>query len=394
MAAILSPVVLGLVGLGVDVGMWEKSHKLMQEASDASAVSAAVAYLKGSVPSPVTQGQSIAGSFGFVNGANGAVVTVNQPPASGNYKANPYAVEVIITQPQPALFSAVLGQGPVTVAARSVAIASAASSCILALDRTASVGIGVQGSPSVAANNCSVWSDSNTATSVDVGGSATLSASGVGAMGGVYGQSSISTTSGIVTNGSYIADPYSLVNFPSYSGCDKNNYSTNKSVTINPGVYCNGITLKAGASVTMTPGVYYVDRGALDLAGQASLSGTGVTIVFTSSTGSNYATAKITGGATVNLTAPTTGPLAGIVLYSDRSAPVGTSYALAGGMTQVLTGTVYLPKGAVNYAGGATGNTCSQIIGDTISFVGNSSFAMQCANTGVKLIGATAQIVE
>lgn len=52
--------------------------------------------------------------------------------------------------------------------------------------------------------------------------------------------------------------------------------------------------------------------------GSATLTGTGVTLVFTSS-GNNYASATINGGATVNLTAPATGSTAGIVLFGDRN---------------------------------------------------------------------------
>ena len=72
--------------------------------------------------------------------------------------------------------------------------------------------------------------------------------------------------------------------------------------TLNPGVYCNGMDIHAGSNVTLNPGIYYVDRGSLNVNGGATLTGTGATIVFTSSTGAGWATANINGGATVNLT--------------------------------------------------------------------------------------------
>jgi hypothetical protein len=122
-----------------------------------------------------------------------------------------------------------------------------------------------------------------------------------------------------------------------------------------------------------------------------------VTLVFTSSKGSNYATATINGGATVNLSAPTSGPLAGIVMFGDRSMPVGTTFKLDGGSTQEISGAVYLPKAATEYAGGANTAipTCTQLISDTITFTGSSNFAINCGSQGTKPIGSmTARLVE
>jgi hypothetical protein len=118
------------------------------------------------------------------------------------------------------------------------------------------------------------------------------------------------------------------------------------------------------------------------------VTGTGVTIVFTSSTGSHYATVSINGGANMNLTAPTTGPTAGIVFFGDRNAPIGTVYSFEGGATQVLQGALYLPRGDVSFAGGANTTTgCTKMIGYTVKFTGNSNFAIDCSGFGTKPIG-------
>ena len=86
-------------------------------------------------------------------------------------------------------------------------------------------------------------------------------------------------------------------------------------------------------------------------------SGTsGTTIVLTSSTSSGYATANINGGATLNLTAPTTGATMGLAFFQDRNAPTaGTSAnTFNGGGTQNIVGAIYFPNQGVTYAGGAT----------------------------------------
>jgi len=94
------------------------------------------------------------------------------------------------------------------------------------------------------------------------------------------------------------------------------------------------MSLNAGANVTLNPGVYYLDQGSLSVNGGATLSGTGVTLVFTSSTGNNYATASVNGGATINLTPPTNGGTAGIVFFGDRNMPVGTGFSFECGASQ------------------------------------------------------------
>ena len=46
-------------------------------------------------------------------------------------------------------------------------------------------------------------------------------------------------------------------------------------MTINPGVYCNGISVHAGATLTLNPGIYYLDQGSLSVNGGATLTGVG-----------------------------------------------------------------------------------------------------------------------
>jgi hypothetical protein len=85
------------------------------------------------------------------------------------------------------------------------------------------------------------------------------------------------------------------------------------STELNPGVYCDGITVNSGATLTLNPRIYYFDRGTFSVNGDGTVIGTGVALIFTSSTGTNWATATINGNASVNLTAPNSGSTEGIV---------------------------------------------------------------------------------
>jgi Flp pilus assembly protein TadG len=401
--ALATPALLGLVGLGTENGLWLYTHQSLQSAADVAAFSAAQSYavngsgspVAGQNPNLVAEANAIAARYGYTNGQNGATVTVNRPPRTGAHSTLINGVEVIISQTQPRLFSALWNKNNVTITGRSVAMGGVPQGCVLALDGTLSGAATASGSTAVNLKNCDLYDDSNNATALNGNGSAVVQARQVGVVGGATGTSNFVTTMGLLTGFPIVPDPYASVNFPSFSGCDKTNFSAKTTTTISPGVYCKGMQFNAGADVTFSPGVYYIDRGDLTINGGASVHGTGVTIVLTSSTASSYATVTINGGATVNLTAPNSGTLSGIVVFGDRKAPTGTSYKFNGGSGQVYGGAVYLPKGDVQWAGGASTSTnCTQVIGDTITFTGNSDLTVNCTGFGTKPLGLNTALVE
>ncbi len=274
----------------------------------------------------------------------------------------------------------------------SVAASPAAGGTSLNLSATGSIKtafMGVMGtgtgSTSVALNGCSLYDNSQSPSALTVGGSATISAFSVGVVGGISGKDGITTTQGIKTGVGPVADPYANDSFPNFFGCSQDKFTAKSTIAINPGVYCGGMTINAGANVTLNPGIYYLDGGSLSVNGGATISGNGVTLVFTKKTGSDWATATINGNATVNLTPPKSGPTAGIVVFGDRNIPVGTSFKFNGGATQYFGGAIYLPTAAITFAGGAgTATTCTQVIGNTVTFAGNSSLAINCSNYETK----------
>jgi hypothetical protein len=241
----------------------------------------------------------------------------------------------------------------------------------------------------VVLNGCSLYDNSDNTTALTVGGSAQITALSVGVVGNLTGRSNITTTNGIWTGMGAVADPYATASFPTFSGCTEQNFTAKDTIKINPGVYCGGIKLNAGANVTLNPGIYYLDGGDLNVNGGAALAGSDVTLVFTSQSRNSFATASINGNATINLTPPKTGSTSGIVIFGDRRMPVGTAFTFNGGATQYLGGAIYLPKAAVTFSGGASTSTnCTQLIGNTVTFTGNSGFALNCNNYGTKPFSA------
>jgi Flp pilus assembly protein TadG len=379
--ALALPLLAGAAGLAVEAGMWFYKYQEMLSAADSSAVSAVTAGGNYTV-----EANAVAAMYGYVNGTNGTTVTVNQPPLSGSHMQTSGAVEVIVQQTQNPLFSALFGLHPVTIKARSVALPSGGSGCVLALDATAAGAVNFQGNASVTLG-CGIYDDSSDAQAMTTGGS--ITAYSVNVVGGISGGTAgITTTKGVHTGVSVAADPYASVSLPSFSGCDYTYYTAQSTITMNPGVYCGGITFTSGATVTLRPGVYFLDQGSTVVRGGASITGSGVTVVFTSSIGSNWATMTINNNASINVSAPTSGSTAGLVFFGDRRMTTGTTFKLGGGNGQTFGGAIYLPKAAVTFTGNSTASGCTQIVADTITFTGSSNVQLNCSNFATKSFGS------
>lgn len=391
--ALLSTVALGFAGLAIDVGTAYQSRHFLQSAADSAAFSAATSILAAG-GGAIEEATAVAHGYGVISGEDGTSLTINQPPTSGTYAGLPKAVEVIIQRPAKRFFSGLFASGESVVRARAVARVNAGvDACVVSLSGNVSIS-----SASVALQGCSLYSNSAAANAFDMSGTSSFEGSGVSVVGGsvVGSNSTITTETGVRTNQESIRDPYSDVAVPPYSGCTYNSASlpsgTYGGSYSSPVVFCNGLQLNSGVTVTFNPGIYIIDRGQFQVNGGATLRGTGVTIVLTSSTGSDYAIATINGQSTVELSAPTSGPTAGIVLYQDRRAPSGFENILNGGAGQKIQGAIYFPSQIVRYTGGSSSTTdaCTQLIAAQVILRGQSNFQMNCSGTGVRRTGAPA----
>jgi Putative Flp pilus-assembly TadE/G-like len=399
---------VGFAALGTEVAEWYSIRRTMQGAADSAAFSAALAKFNGASTAYTSEATSVTATYGFVDGSDGVIVTVNSPPASGSHTADSHAVEVIIARPQPLQLARIFLSAAPTLQTRAVATLNpTGSACIMALDRGNVTDLTDSGNTTLNLPGCNVYINSPSTSALTLSGQATINANAAYIAGNytTSGQASLNTTSGTFTGVAAANDPYADVSIPSYSGCDQTNYSLsgNRSASFAPSssgvmVFCNGLSISGNSSVTLAAGTYIVDRGSFSISGNSSISGTaGVTIILTSSTGSNYATASISGGSNVNLTAPTSGPLAGMAVYQDRNAPSSGSDSFSGGTNQNITGAVYFPNQSVTFSGGTTtgGAICTQLIASTITFNGNAAFKNNCQGTGVRAIaGSFIQLVE
>lgn len=403
LVALLLTVLLGFAGLGFEVGLWHLEKRRIQGAADAAASSAATAMIKGQ--NETDQARAVAATFGYQHGLNGVTVAVNRPPTRGSKAGISQAVEVIIVKDQQPLLAGLFVEGPVGIGGRAVASVEGTGGefCVLALEVTAQATV-LTGSAWLNIPTCGLGVNSANNRALRMTGSSRIDASHVSIVGGYQttGSAIINTTQtpGPATGQAPLADPYADLQVPSFAGCNYNNFSLSGSnnKTIQPGVYCNGIKVTGSGDVTLTAGTYIVDRGAFDASGSGTIKATGpVTIVLTSSTGSNHAKLSISGSTKMDLTAPSTGPLAGMVIFQDRNASSSGDNRLTGSSIQNLTGAVYFPRQELTWTGSTQpgGTECTQVIARTVTFVGSSTLKSNCTGVGTRSLGtSTAALFE
>ncbi len=388
----------GFTALAIDVASWQVSQRSMQGATDAAAYSAAVAFNNSGGTTYITQAKGIAAAQGYVDGQNGATVTVNQPPKSGGFTSSSTAIEVIIQQPQPRLFSGLILSSNPLVSARSVATMSSPA-CILALDPTASAALNLSGGATFNSPNCDMAANSTSASAINMGGSSTVTTPCMVAVGGVQTTSGLTLTkcSSATTGAAPTADPYASVPEPTASGACLQPVTSGNNLTFSPGYYCgNTLQISGSQSATFQPGVYYV-AGNFKFTGSATATGTGVTFFIASPNSVDFG-----GNRTASFTAPTSGTYSGIVFFGDRAGTASNTNIFNGGSATTITGAIYFPTEGVNFSGGSASGTgnCTQIIADTVSVTGNANFSSACVGDGMTEItvhsrsAGTVQLVE
>jgi hypothetical protein len=187
------------------------------------------------------------------------------------------------------------------------------------------------------------------------------------------------------------------------------------------------LNVAASANVAFGAATYYIVNGNLVVVPGATLTcpncaigGAGDTFVLTGTgTGgtltSNIGTMTIGsngvfgggGGITATLSAPGSGPYAGLLFFQDRNAPLTTPgsfglclgyggtncNALDGGNNMNITGATYFPQGSIDFwglFGNVSSGSCVVILADQVtvlSLLGSASLTSEgCAAAGVQTV--------
>lgn len=245
--------------------------------------------------------------------------------------------------------------------------------CVLALNKSASSAIKIQGSTLVDMEACILTSNSRSPTAVTRDGSSIISAECVTTVGGTSGirdHPSVTMTCPYPLENQYPThDPLATIKPPNYGPCQT--MPGGKTKTLSPGTYCNKTF---SGDITLQPGVYLLAGGGISLGGNGAMRGSGVTIFLME--GASF---QMNANQSVDLSPPTEGPYAGITVYQ----PINNTQQITinGTLNSEMSGYIYAPGAHVFYAGDsdtASANKCIRIIGDTVELNGNSQFSSDC----------------
>jgi Flp pilus assembly protein TadG len=370
MTALSIPLVVGGAGFGVEVGYDYYEQVKVQQAADAAAYGGAVELRRGSADTAV---QSAAISAASTNGENSATDTTTIKTPSSGAAAN--SVQATIARSEQRIFSSFFTSKPLIVAATATAtFASTATACVLALDPSASAAVNFSGNTTSTFTNCSVMSDSISSSSVNVQGSAQAYVNCIYAVGGVTLTSGahMSSCASAQTGMGPVGDPFASLSVTVPSGpcqADPNGGSPT------PGVLYCSLTFKNTRN--LQPGTYYTS-GALFANANANVTGTGVTFVVEGGM-------TINGSAHFNISAPTTGSMAGMLFIGPKGST--SSATINGDSSSSMTGNIYFPSAPVSFLGNFSGtNGCMHIVADTVQWTGNTTVGINCSAYGISSI--------
>ncbi len=363
----------GFLGLAIDTGYLEWVKTRMQTAADAAAIGGVQEIKMNGAANVVSAARGDAALNGFTDGQGGVSVTVNNPPSGGYSTTDSTGVEVIVAQKVSAFFMGAVGASSVTLQARAVARQASGTVCVVSLDPSAAGAFTASNGANVQIG-CGIMVNSASSTAFTVSGGTTVKAASIWITGGSTVTGGSSTTPTASTGIPAMSDPLANISPPDVGDCKYYNtvVGGGQTKTLPPGVYCNGINLGNGAHITFAPpGNYILKGGGLNIQGGVTVTGTGVTFYNTSGGGYSYQPFNFSNGATVTLSAPTTGPLAGILLFQDRNIVSSAVNNFLGGTTNTLDGALYFPTTPVSYSGGTNvSGTYTIVVARTINFQG------------------------
>lgn len=337
--ALTLPLLFGVTGGTIDYAMLVRQKAMLQSAADAAAKSAALEFTlidttKHDI-SAVTQASVLAMLKADAREASGPIQVV------GRADTNPMRVSVVATQAFRGPFG-VLGGSSGEIVVKSVAqVLGKPNICVLTLDPDADGAIELLSNAQLTGQNCAVYSNSTASTGIRAKQTALLSATLICSGGGKDGVKGNFNPEPI-TDCPKFDDPLAGRAAPVVGACTATNLRlVSQSQTLQPGVYCGGLSIAGNSVVTFAPGEYVIKDGPLLVNDTASIAGEDVGFYLT---GSN-ARFEFATDTTISLAAPKSGVMAGLLFQESPSQSTSVTHLIYSDNARKLLGTIYLPRG-------------------------------------------------
>lgn len=233
---------------------------------------------------------------------------------------------------------------PIKVSATAT-LAGTGTICMLGLDEKLKEAIHLTKNASLNASGCGVYSNSSDKEAIKVEDNATLVSGVTCSAGGIKSSKKSSFTPDPVTDCPQVPDPLAGRLVPVVGSCDYTNFEIDTGIhVLYPGTYCEGLKIKGTAEASLKPGIYIVSGDKLEVTEKASLKGENVGFFLNG----HKAKLKFAKESTINLTAPKTGVMAGLLMFEDPAAFNDLQkHEITSDNARMLLGTIYLPNGTL-----------------------------------------------
>lgn len=341
MAAILLPAIVAVSAVAIDYSSTSNSNSKLQQAADNSAIASAREMVLPNASAETIQ--AVAENYVAANLASSKGFFSTKPTVLASVDKELGTVKISITGIKQNAFGGFLQPETTTLNVSAVArsLSGSHKTCVIVLEKNNASALEMKNSSQLVAKGCHVQSNSVATNGITLKNSSKLTASSICTSGGISMQGGL-TSVNVITDCPTIDDPLAYKIPPSVGSCDHTNltFSGDDNALLDPGVYCGGLLISDNAVVDLRPGTYIFKDGPLKVAGNSEFTGKNVGLFFLG----DESGLNITKLATVELTAPKSGAMAGLLMFSDRGNTPAQAFKISSNFTRVLLGTIYLPN--------------------------------------------------
>lgn len=387
-AAAVMPLLLGSAAFAVDTIQLSVWKRQLQRAADSSAIAGAYALSLDDEIEPAIHRDLDKNKFPLLTQEEDIVVG----PKSGFDRT----VQVTLNATRTLPFLSIFTQRPTPMVANATAaLVGQGSFCMISLYDGPDAGIDVNGNAEINLG-CGMKSNCIGDECVTAGGSSSITATPIAAVGGLKGPgNNFNQPTVLQPHSAAQKDPFAYLADPTKppAGCSG---TLGASTTFTAAAHQCFLAAEVKPSDTLNIPAH-VDQitiwgGDIDFKGDVTADG--ITFVMSGDNG-QAGDLSMNSQAKLNLSAPGSGDLKGVLFYRDRRAS-NIEIKINGGADSNLTGAMYFPSSDITYAGNSSMQVkCLQMVGQKLKFRGGARITNKCDGTGsssfeqtiVRLIG-------
>jgi hypothetical protein len=382
-AAAVMPLLLGSAAFAIDTIQLSVWKRQLQRAADSSAIAGAYALSLGDDEHEAIHHDLDKNAF--------PTLSQEEAIAIGPRLGYQEAVRVTLTATRTLPFLSIFTQQPTTmVADATAALDNSGQFCMVSLWNGPEAGIDVNGNATVNLG-CGMKSNCTGAECVTAGGSSSVTASPIAAVGGLDGDSNnFNRPTVLQPHSAAQRDPFAHLPDPTKppAGC---------SGTLTEATVFTAATHQCFLAADVPPSATlnvpaHVDQITIwggDINFKGDVNASGITWVMSGDNG-QAGDLIINSQANLVMTSPDSGTLKGVLFYRDRRAS-NIEIKINGGAGSTLSGAMYFPTSDITYAGNSSMNVeCLQMVGQKLKFRGGATITNNCStNPGASAFNQT-----